>query len=201
MKAIILVGTLKKDTQSNTRVLSEFFAEKLRTRSIECEIVQLVEHTILPGTQTNMGDGDDWPDILDAIISSDIIILATPIWWGNYSSEIQKVIERLDAVHDEILTGKKSLLHRKVGGIIITGDYDGAQHIIGMLNNFYNALGILIPPYASLSALWQGHKKGTKTSREDLLEKYHQDYSKTAEKMIDEMTHLTHPPIVESCDF
>lgn len=184
MKAIILLGTLKKEGLSNTEVLSEFLAGFFHKHNIECTIIKLVNYNILPGTYSHMGPDDDWPAILQQLLLSDIIIFATPIWWNNQSSEIQKVIERLDELHDEIMTGKESRLAGKMGGIVITGDSDGAQNIIANISNFFNAIGLALPPYATLSVLWEGQKKGAKTTREELLNKYKQDYSKTAETMI-----------------
>ena len=134
-----------------------------------------------------MGSGDQWPEILSKIIASDIIIFATPIWWGNMSSEMQRVIERLDNVHDEIMEGKKSRLENKVGGVVITGDSDGAQHIIADVANFYNAIGVIFPPYSSLSVMYDGQAKGAKTTREELLKKYEEDYTSTAEKMVSQL--------------
>lgn len=187
MKAIILLGTLKKEGLSNTEVLSEFLAGYFKKQGIGCTIIKLVEHNILAGTYSDMGEGDDWPGILKQILAADIIVFATPIWWNNQSSEIQRVIERLDELHDEILEGKKSKLEGKVGGIVITGDSDGAQHIIANISNFYNAIGIVLPPYASLSVLWEKQAKGEKPTREELLKKYEKDYASTAEKMVKQM--------------
>jgi multimeric flavodoxin WrbA len=187
MKAIILLATLKKEGLSNTQTLSEFFAEQLKKQTVECEIVKLPDFNIPPGTHTDMGKGDDWPTIFQKITDAQIIIFATPVWWGNYSSEMQKVIERLDEVHDEILAGKKSQLEGKVGGMIITGDSDGAEHIIGNIGNFMNAVGILLPPYVTLSVLWKGHEKTAKTSRAQLTKKYNDEYTETAETMIKQL--------------
>ena len=187
MKAIILLATLKKKGQSNTLILSEFFADKLKKKNVECEIVKLVEYNILPGTYHDMGNGDAWPGILQKILHADIIIFATPIWWGSHSSEMQKVIERLDNIHDEILAGHPSKLDGKSGGIIITGDSDGAQHLIGNISNFFNAIGILLPPYATLSVLSEKQKKEGETTREELLTLYEKEYAKTAEKMVDQL--------------
>jgi multimeric flavodoxin WrbA len=184
MKAIILLGTLKKESLSNTETLSQFLVEHFEKEKVECTILKLVDHNILPGTYSNMGKGDEWPGILQQIFESDIIIFATPIWWSNQSSEIQKVIERLDEIHDDILAGKKSKLDGKIGGIVITGDSDGAQHIIANISNFYNAVGIFLPPYATLSVLWEGQRKGAETTRKELMEKYKGDYDKTAETMV-----------------
>jgi len=187
MKAIILLGTLKKEEQSNTEVLSEFLAGYFKKHSVGCSVVKLVEHNILPGTYSDMGKGDDWPHILKQVLAADIVVLATPIWWSNQSSEIQRVIERLDELHDEIMAGKPSKLEGKVGGIVITGDSDGAQHIIANLSNFFNAIGLALSPYATLSVLWEKQAKGQKPTREELFQKYEQDYASTAETMVKQM--------------
>jgi multimeric flavodoxin WrbA len=187
MKAIILLGTLKKEGLSNTEVLSEFLAGVFHQKNVQCSIIKLVNYNILPGTYSNMGPGDDWPGILEQLVLTDIIIFATPIWWNNQSSLIQKVIERLDELHDEILAGKTSRLDGKMGGIIITGDSDGAQHIIASLGNFFNAIGLIFPPYASLSVLWEKQAKGVETTREELLQKYEEAYKSTAEKMVNQI--------------
>lgn len=187
MKAIILLGTLKKDGLSNTETLSEFLVQRFQQKKVETKIIKLVNYTILPGTYTNMGTGDQWPEILKEVLSSDIIILATPIWWSNYSSETQRVIERLDELHDEILAGNKSRLEGKAGGVVITGDSDGAQHIIAGAANFFNAVGIGFPPYASLSVLWDKQRKGAETTREELMSKYEKEYLKTADKMVEQL--------------
>src|SRR5690606_3028511 len=94
MKATILLATLKKTGLSNTETLSEFLSRRMEQKGIQCEIVKLVNHEIPAGTYTNRGAGDEWPGILDKVLGSEIVIFATPIWWGNQSSEMQRVIER-----------------------------------------------------------------------------------------------------------
>jgi len=187
MEAIILLGTLKKEGLSNTAVLSEFLAGYFKDHNISCTIVKLVDYNIMAGTYSEMGEGDDWPGILEQLLAADIIVFATPVWWNNQSSEIQRVIERLDELHDEIMEGKTSRLEGKVGGIVITGDSDGAQHIIANISNFYNAIGMVLPPYATLSVLWEKQAKGQRPTREELLEKYERDYASTAESMVKQM--------------
>jgi multimeric flavodoxin WrbA len=184
VKATILLGTLKKSGLSNTETLCEFLSGRMEREGIRSEIIKLVEHKILPGTYSDMGEGDGWPNILRRVLDSQIVILATPVWWGNQSSEIQRVIERLDELHDKVLAGEPSPLEGKVGGIVITGDSDGAEHIIGNLCNFFNAVGLLVPPYATLSVLWERQAKGKDPTKEELLQKYESDYAETADKMI-----------------
>lgn len=187
MKAVILLATLKKEGLSSTQVLSEFLASHLEKKEVKVEIVRLVQHRILAGTYNDMGDGDEWPSILAKIEAADIVIFATPIWWGNHSSEMQRVIERLDKLHDEILAGQTSRLQGKVGGIVITGDSDGAQHIIGNIANFFNAIGLVLPPFATLSVMYEGQAKEAKTTREELWKKYESEYTATAEKMVSQL--------------
>lgn len=187
MKALILLGTLKKSGLSNTETLSEFLAQRFTKANVNCEIVKLVEYTILPGTYANMGPDDAWPMILDKILAADILVIATPIWWNNYSSETQRMIERLDELHDEILEGKPSRLEGKVGGIVVTGDSDGAQHIIAGIANFFNAVGISLPPYTSLSVLSEKQSKDVTTSREELMVIYEKGYSSMADKMVKQL--------------
>src|SRR4051812_9886333 len=184
VKATILLGTLKRSGLSNTETLCEFLSRRMEDKGVRCEIIKLVEHEILPGTYSDMGEGDEWPNILRRVLDSEIVILATPVWWGNQSSLIQQVIERLDELHDKVLAGEPSLLEGKVGGVVITGDSDGAEHIIGNLCNFFNAVGLLIPPYATLSVLWERQAKDKNPTKEELLSKYEADYVGTADKMI-----------------
>ena len=187
MKAIMLLGTLKQTGLSNTQTLCEFLSGKMKRADISCEIVKLVDHDIAPGTCSDMGEGDAWPAILERVLGSQIVIFATPIWWGNQSSEIQRVIERLDEIHDDILADKPSPFEGKAGGIVITGDSDGAEHAIGNICNFFNAIGLLIPPYATLSVLWDKQAKDKETPRKKLLEKYESEYADTADKMIKQL--------------
>jgi len=100
---------------------------------------------------------------------------------------MQKVIERLDKQHDEILAGNTPPLGGKTGGIIVTGDSDGEQHVIGNIANFFNAVGILLPPFATLTVQYEGQAKEANTSREDLMKKYTDEYKSAADKMVQQL--------------
>ena len=186
-RAVILLGTLKKDEPSNTQVLCEFLMEHMRAQEVEPELIRLVEHRILPGTRFDMGEGDEWPHILKKIEAADMVVFATPVWWGVHSSQTQQAIERLDEVHDEVLEGKTSRLYGKAAGIVVTGDSDGAEHIIACLANFFNAVGMVLPPYATLTVLSHKQGKGENTSRDELLAMYREEYADTARGMVEEL--------------
>ncbi|HEX6575223.1 MAG TPA: flavodoxin family protein [Gemmatimonadaceae bacterium] len=169
LKAVFLLGTLKKkNVLSNTHVLCDVVADVLRQQeNIESEIIRLRDFDIQPGTKTEI-DNDDWPGIVEEMKAADIIIFATPVWWGIQSSLIQRAIERLDELNDELLETGRSVFANKVGGIVITGAEDGAEHIIGNILNFMSWNGFSIPPAPSVS--WLGDASGE--TRESMTKKF-----------------------------
>jgi hypothetical protein len=86
----------------------------------------------------------------------------------------------LDEIHDEIMKNGRSKMTNKVAGIVVTGDSDGAEHIIGNLANFFISLGFTIPGASTLTVLWSGQSKGSNKSREELWKYYEKTYSSIA---------------------
>lgn len=187
MKAVILLATLKKTGISNTEILVDFFSSFLSKQNIDFEIIKLMDHNILPGSYTHLDVKDDWPGIYDKIIATDIILFATPIWWNNHSSELQKCIERLDEVYDIINSGEDSPLDGKLGGVIITGDSDGVEHVTGNIANFFSSLGVTVPAYTSLGVIWEGHGKDSKKTKAQIKQYYTKNYSEDASAMAESL--------------
>jgi len=187
MKAIILLGTLKNKGHSNTEALVEFLGQYLTRQNIDYEIIRLASHNIVSGTYTHMNTKDDWPDIYNKILEAKMLLFATPIWWNSHSSELQRCIERLDEVYDSILEGKDSPLDGKIGGVIVTGDSDGVEHITGNIANFFCSIGVTVPPYTSLGVIWEGHAKGSKKTKAQLLKYYQRNYAKDAAAMAESL--------------
>ncbi len=130
LKVIILIGSLKSTSEdTNTSILSQFFVKYLSDYDMQYEIVRLAGYNIKPGTYTNV-DSDDWPAILKKILDLDIVIFATSMWWGIHSSLMQRLIEKLNEFHHELMISGDLRLTFKVARIIVTGDSDGAEHII-----------------------------------------------------------------------
>ena len=55
-----------------------------------------------------MGEGDEWPQILEKILAADILIIGTSIWFGVRNSVCQMVIERLDGTYNIDQRGRAS---------------------------------------------------------------------------------------------
>lgn len=153
LKAVCLLGTLKKSPKkSNTEQIVKEIFKKLKREGVETKIIRLADYNIKHGLKTKMGD--DWPKILNHIIESEIVIFATPIWWGQYSSHIQKIIERMDGLDEDYIATGRQVLKNKVAGIVITGAEDGAQHITGILAGTLMWFGFCLPPASSV--YWVG---------------------------------------------
>lgn len=70
-------------------------------------------------------DVDAWPDIYPRVLEADILVLAGPIWLGDNSSVMKRVIERLYALSRELNDKGQALFYGRVGGCLITGNEDG----------------------------------------------------------------------------
>jgi multimeric flavodoxin WrbA len=65
------------------------------------EQVRAVDHDIAPGVWPDMTEhgwaSSVWPELYQQVLGADILVLAGPIWLGDNSSVMKKVIERLYA--------------------------------------------------------------------------------------------------------
>jgi len=95
-----------------------------------------------------MGEGDDWPDVRKKILASDMLVIATPTWLGQPSSLVQRVFERMDAMISETRDNGAPVAFNKVGGIVITGNEDGAHHIVAVVAQALIDIGFTIPAQA-----------------------------------------------------
>ena len=117
LKALLLNCTLKKSPEpSNTEALMDRAIEVLESLDTECEKVRIVDHEIPFGVSSDMGDGDDWPPILEKVLAADILIMGMPIWFGVRTSVAQMVIERLDGTYNTTNDVGQYPLYNTVGG-------------------------------------------------------------------------------------
>ncbi|MGH7568553.1 MAG: Rieske 2Fe-2S domain-containing protein [Gemmatimonadales bacterium] len=78
---------------------------------------------------------------------ADVVLISTPIRWGNASSLYYKMIERLNCVQNQITIHNKVLIRNKVGAFIITGGQDNIQGVAGSMFTFWSELGLVFPPF------------------------------------------------------
>jgi multimeric flavodoxin WrbA len=114
-------------------------------------------------------EDDQMQVVYDAILKSDILILATPIRWNNHSALVQKFVERMNAIENQYSWFGNQMIMNKVCGLIIIGHVDGIQHVAGNLLNFFSWLGFHIPEDAIAS--WVGENDEDTTKDWELIER------------------------------
>lgn len=156
LKAIFLNCTLKKSPDtSNTEALVQKAVDLYGQLGIRSKVIRVVDFKVAFGNSSDEGEGDDWPLILEEIKGSDIIILATPIWLGDKSSVCKMVIERIDgSTSEEDPENGQPPLYDKVGGVLVTGNEDGAKKICADVLFSLNHSGCSLPPNSM--AYWVG---------------------------------------------
>lgn len=160
LRAVFINGTLKRSPEpSNTEGLVEVSARILRARGVRVDIVRAVDHVIPPGVYPDMRalgwERDDFPDLYRELIApADILVLASPIWLGDQSSQTRLVIERLYGWSGEVNRRGQWSYYGTAGGVIITGNEDGGKHCAAQMLYALQHIGCAIPPQAD--AYWNG---------------------------------------------
>ncbi|WP_309128964.1 NAD(P)H-dependent oxidoreductase [Microbacterium sp.] len=155
LSALLINCTLKPSPAgSSTHVLGEQVLSALAEHGVTADRIRAVDHRILPGVQTDMGAGDEWPELRARVLAADIIVFATPTWLGQHSSVAQRVLERLDAELSETDEQGRPILFDKVALAVVVGNEDGAHHISAVLFQALNDVGFTLPAQASI--YWNG---------------------------------------------
>ncbi|MBE7178687.1 MAG: flavodoxin family protein [Mucilaginibacter polytrichastri] len=155
LKAIYLNCSLKKASeQSNTEALINKSLDILQTLGVSAEVIRISDYDIPAAMETDAGGDDQWPQIFEKIKAANILVIGSPIWLGEKSSLCTKVIERIYAGSDEKNDAGQAVYYNKVGGVIVTGNEDGAKHVSAEVLYALAHVGFTIPP--NVDAYWIG---------------------------------------------
>ena len=132
LRVLVLNGSLKHEPDvSNTHEVAEEVLKNMGTScQVHTEVIRLADQKIPVGLGFRESDDDDWPAIVGELKKADVVIFATPIWWGGRSSLMQRVIERLDALDEEYHASGRS-----------AGD-DGDDHDGADMDGLHAAAGV-----------------------------------------------------------
>lgn len=147
LKALFLNCTLKKSPEtSNTEAFIKNAENIFHELEVETESIRVVDHNVIIGNSSDEGDGDDWPEILDKVKQSDIMIIATPIWRGDRSSVAKIVAERFDGIWAEAREDNGQYpTFNKVAGVMVDGNEDGAKKAISSICFDLSEHGFTVP--------------------------------------------------------
>src|ERR1700761_465275 len=149
MRALVVNCTLKKSPEvSNTEALATVVIDKLRAEGVDVTEIRAVDKKILPGVESDMAGGDECPPTRAAILESEILVIATPTWMARPASVTQRVLERMDAMIAETDDSGHPLAYGKVAGVVVTGNEDGAHHVISEVMGALIDIGFTIPAQA-----------------------------------------------------
>lgn len=172
LKAVFFNCTLKKSPEeSHTELLINISKRIMEGRGVKTELIRSIDHDIAIGVYPDMREHgwktDEWPSIYKKVMAVDILVLCGPIWLGDNSSEMKKIIERLYACSSILNDEGQYAFYGKVGGSLITGNEDGIKHCTMNILYSLQHLGYTIPPQAD--AGWIG-EAGPGASYGDKLE-------------------------------
>jgi multimeric flavodoxin WrbA len=129
-----------------------------------------------------MDKNDQMTKIYEKVILwADVVVLATPIRWGNASSLYYQMIQRMNCVQNQIIAHDTYLIRDKVAAFIITGGQDNVQHVAGELLTFWSQLGFIFGkfPFIGWSRGW--YAEDTENNLRDMNNNRHmkQDITRT----------------------
>jgi multimeric flavodoxin WrbA len=148
MKVVAINGSARKD--GNTAILIKAAFKELESEGIETELVQLsgkkLHGCMACGKCFEKKDRhcvihDDLNEVLDRVFDADGIILGSPTYFSDVTSEMKALIDRMGFV--SMANGQ--LLKRKVGAGVVAVRRGGAIHTFDTLNHFFMISQMIVP--------------------------------------------------------
>lgn len=141
MKVLAINSSARKD--GNTAILINRVFEELKKEGIETEMVQLSGTVIEPckacwacgGEENCAHRKDGFHEIFDKMKEADGIILGSPVYTANMSSNMQAFLERASVVTD--MNRDTGLFRHKVGAAVTAARRGGAVNALDAMNHFF----------------------------------------------------------------
>jgi multimeric flavodoxin WrbA len=86
--------------------------------------------------------------VRERILASEILVFASPTWLGRPSSVAQRALERMDALLSETDDEGRPVAYNRVAGVVVTGNEDGAHHVISEIAGGLIDIGFTVPGQA-----------------------------------------------------
>jgi multimeric flavodoxin WrbA len=165
MKVVAFNGSARKD--GNTALLLKTVLAELETAGVETEMVQLAGSKLRGciacyecfknkdghcALSTVEKDGIN--DYLDKMKGADAILLGSPTYFADVSSEMKALMDRCGMVGRE----NPELFRRKLGAAVVAARRAGAIHVFDTLNHFF-LIGQMIVVGSSYWNIGMGREK------------------------------------------
>jgi len=163
MKVVAFNGSARKD--GNTAILINYVFRELEKEGIKTELVQLSGSRIHGciacmkcfenKDQRCSVKNDIANECIEKMLGADGIILGSPTYFANVSTEMKALIDRAGMVS----RANSDMLARKVGAAVVAARRAGAIHVFNSINHFF-FIGQMIVPGSSYWNLGLGRQKG-----------------------------------------
>jgi multimeric flavodoxin WrbA len=148
--------------------------DALESQSVSTDLIRVADFDVKPGITNDEGDGDEWPQLLERVLAAEILVIATPTWLGQPSSVSKRVLERMDALISETDDDGRPVAYNRVAGVVVTGNEDGAHHVIAEVAGALVDIGYTVPGQA-----WTYWNKGPGPGESYLESGEGKEWSKT----------------------
>jgi multimeric flavodoxin WrbA len=142
MKVVAVNGSARKN--GNTTLLIKAVFEPLEEAGVTCELIELAGRNIRGctacGKCTVKRDGvcygrrDDGNAVIERLGAADGIILGSPVYFSDVSSELKAIMDRAGYVG----RAKRELFRRKPGAAVVAVRRAGAIHTFDTINHFFS---------------------------------------------------------------
>lgn len=163
MKVVAFNGSARKD--GNTAILINYVLEELKNEGIETELIQLSGQPIRgciacfkcweKKDKACAVKNDILNDCLAKMMEADGIILGSPTYFANVSTEMKALIDRAGMVS----RANGDLLKRKIGAAVVAVRRAGSIHVFNSINHFF-FIGQMIVPGSSYWNIGKGREIG-----------------------------------------
>jgi multimeric flavodoxin WrbA len=149
MKVVAFNGSARKD--GNTAILVNAVFKELKKAKIETELVQLagkkISGCIACGKCFENKDkrcvvaNDILNECIEKMLEADGIILASPTYFADVSTNMKALIERSGFV----ARANSDMFRRKVGASVVAARRGGAIHAFDSMNHFFFISQMIVP--------------------------------------------------------
>jgi len=149
MNVVAFCGSARRN--GNTAMLARTVLAELEPAGIETELVQLAGKEIRgclacrkcfeKRDRRCSGRDDDVNGLIEKMIAADGILLASPTYFADLSSEMKALIDRSGYV----AKANEDLFKHKVGAAVVAARRAGAIHAFDSMNHFFFISQMIVP--------------------------------------------------------
>ncbi len=141
MRVVAVNGSPRRE--ANTSLLVQAAFEPMRQAGIECEEIALAGQTVggciacgvcrKAADRRCHGRDDFGNEVIAALDAADGMVLASPVYFADVTSELKAVIDRAGYV----ARGNEGMFVRKPGAAVVVQRRAGAMHALDTINHFF----------------------------------------------------------------